>query len=143
MGHTRRASKLDKWRARCVSSCVTDVELLDQCRAEWRARREARRAKQREQNVHRAAAMHELRVAAECDGIVPVRSALSEKHTIHIGCSGWYYWHWRDCFYPQGTPSNRWFDYYASQFDTVELNAPFYSWPTRATVETWKRHAGR
>ena len=87
--------------------------------------------------------MHKLRVAAEREGIVPVRPALSEKHTIHVGCSGWYYWHWRDCFYPPGSPSSRWFDHYAGQFDTVELNAPFYSWPTRATLESWKRQAGR
>jgi uncharacterized protein YecE (DUF72 family) len=29
------------------------------------------------------------------------------------------------------------------RFKTVELNAPFYSWPTIATVESWKRQAGR
>ena len=31
---------------------------------------------------------------------------------------------------------------YAELFDTVELNAPFYSWPTVATVKTWLRQLG-
>ena len=34
-----------------------------------------------------------------------------------------------------------WFQHYSSQFDTVELNAPFYSWPTVATVKSWVRQA--
>ena len=38
---------------------------------------------------------------------------------------------------------HRWFDFYASKFHTVELNAPFYSWPTIATVKTLRRQAGR
>ena len=87
--------------------------------------------------------MHELRIAGEREDSPIAPSSVSDKHTIRVGCSGWYYWHWRDCFYPPTVPGNRWFDYYASQFDTVELNAPFYSWPTRATVETWKRQPGR
>jgi len=40
-------------------------------------------------------------------------------------------------------PSNEWFNYYGDRFKTVELNAPFYSWPTIATVKTWIRQAGR
>ena len=40
-------------------------------------------------------------------------------------------------------PSGQWFAHYASHFRTVELNAPFYSWPTVATVKTWLRQAGR
>jgi uncharacterized protein YecE (DUF72 family) len=62
---------------------------------------------------------------------------------IFVGCSGWYYWHWKFCFYPPGKPSSQWFNFYASKFKTVELNAPFYSWPTVATVQTWRRQAGR
>ena len=122
---------------------MTEIDLATQRRLEWRARREARRARQREQNVHRAAAMHELRVASEREDASTTQPSLPDKHPIHVGCSGWFYWHWRDCFYPTGVPSSRWFGHYASQFDTVELNAPFYSWPTQATVETWRRQAGR
>ena len=33
------------------------------------------------------------------------------------------------------------FNIYQSNFETVELNAPFYSWPTIAAVKTWLRQA--
>lgn len=61
---------------------------------------------------------------------------------VHVGCSGWYYWHWKGGFYPDELPRADWFRHYAENFDTVELNAPFYSWPTVATVKTWIRQAG-
>ena len=112
---------------------------------ERRARREARRERQRATNILRAKAMHAARLAYESerapadarDGAMGVPPA-----SLSVGCSGWYYWHWRDTFYPPGTPSSGWFPHYASQFDTVELNAPFYAWPTVDTVKTWLRQAG-
>lgn len=61
---------------------------------------------------------------------------------IHVGCSGWFYSHWRGIFYPAQEPTtDRWFAYYANVFDTVELNAPFYRWPKPATIRRWKRDA--
>lgn len=61
---------------------------------------------------------------------------------FRIGCSGWFYSHWRGIFYPRQEPTTKnWFGYYASVFDTVELNAPFYRWPKPATVRRWKRDA--
>ncbi len=59
----------------------------------------------------------------------------------HIGCSGWFYWHWKGEFYPADVPSSRWFSIYQEHFKTVELNAPFYSWPTIGVVKTWLRQA--
>ena len=47
-----------------------------------------------------------------------------------IGCSGWNYPHWREVVYPKGLPSRRWFEYYATLFDTVEVNATFYRLPS-------------
>ena len=87
--------------------------------------------------------MHEARLASEeNDGrITPIDSKGLPLHCI--GCSGWYYWHWKGRFYPDSIPGSRWFQHYASRFKTVELNAPFYSWPTPATVKTWIRQAGR
>lgn len=109
---------------------------------EWRARREARRAKQREQNVVRAAKMHAQRLEFDRTHAALDVSSQTLPDAL-VGCSGWYYWHWRDCFYPGDIPGSQWFDYYASQFRTVELNAPFYSWPTDATVRTWIRQEKR
>lgn len=61
---------------------------------------------------------------------------------IHVGCSGWFYSHWRGIFYPAQEPTTKnWFGYYANVFDTVELNAPFYRWPKPATVRRWKKEA--
>jgi uncharacterized protein YecE (DUF72 family) len=111
-------------------------------REERRARREARRAKQREANVGRAKKMHVARLAYEREHSAEAAPALPSGQTF-VGCSGWFYWHWRDCFYPPGSPSKDWFEHYATQFKTVELNAPYYAWPTVATVQTWLRQAGR
>ena len=61
---------------------------------------------------------------------------------IHVGCSGWFYSHWRGLFYPrQEVTTKNWFAYYANVFNTVELNAPFYRWPKPSTVRRWKRDA--
>lgn len=61
---------------------------------------------------------------------------------IHIGCSGWFYSHWRGLFYPRQEPTTKnWFGYYANVFDTVELNAPFYRWPSPASLRRWQRAA--
>lgn len=81
--------------------------------------------------------MHVLRIAQP----VATSADSPEQRQYHVGCSGWYYWHWRECFYPAELPRKDWFAHYAKQFDTVELNAPFYSWPTPATVKTWLRQA--
>jgi uncharacterized protein YecE (DUF72 family) len=60
---------------------------------------------------------------------------------ICVGCSGWFYWHWRGIFYPDTKRTDTWFRHYVANFDTVELNAPFYKWPKDATVKTWRRNA--
>ena len=46
---------------------------------------------------------------------------------IHLGCSGWFYWHWKGVFYPETIPTKEWFGHYTKAFDTVELNAPFFT----------------
>jgi len=49
---------------------------------------------------------------------------------------------WRVSFY-DGVPQNDWFEHYLKRFDTVEINASFYSWPTVAAVQAWRRQPGR
>src|SRR5207244_7785367 len=63
--------------------------------------------------------------------------------TVRIGCSGWQYRHWRGDFYPARLPSSRWFEYYASRFDTVEINNTFYRLPEAATFAAWARRSPR
>lgn len=58
-----------------------------------------------------------------------------------VGTSGWMYRAWRGHVYPEGLPQRRWFDHYATLFDTVELNSTFYRLPTEATVARWAAQA--
>jgi uncharacterized protein YecE (DUF72 family) len=62
---------------------------------------------------------------------------IPEASLIRIGCSGWQYRHWRGDFYPDTVPLSRWLEYYASHFDTVEINNSFYRLPEAATFEAW------
>jgi uncharacterized protein YecE (DUF72 family) len=109
--------------------------------AERRARRQERREKQREANSGRAEKMHAARLAAEKSGDVPIQEEGSLP-LLNVGCSGWFYWHWRGAFYPEGMAAKDWFGEYARHFSTVELNAPFYAWPTVNAVKLWVKQAG-
>ena len=60
---------------------------------------------------------------------------------IHVGCSGWVYRHWRGLLYPEGLPQRRWFQRYAEDFDTVEINASFYRLPLASTFDGWREKA--
>ena len=58
-----------------------------------------------------------------------------------VGCSGWVYKDWRGIVYPKELPQRRWFEYYATRFDTVEINNTFYRLPPATTVEAWAKQA--
>ena len=60
---------------------------------------------------------------------------------VHVGCSGWVYRHWRGSFYPEGLAQKRWFERYAEEFDTVEINASFYRLPLASTFHGWRDKA--
>jgi uncharacterized protein YecE (DUF72 family) len=119
---------------------ITDtVKPKDAGALERRERRRLRREKQRTENVDRAQKMHEARLA----GTIPRLATTSHlEASTYVGCSGWFYWKWREKFYPAELPTSEWFSHYAQQFDTVEINASFYSWPTVANVKTWLRQPG-
>ena len=112
-------------------------------RAARRARRQAKRERQRVESVVRAKEMHQARLAHEARAAAGPQPKLPTDAAAFIGCSGWFYWHWRDQFYPPGSKTAAWFTHYAAAFRTVELNAPFYSWPKVSTVQGWVRQAGR
>jgi uncharacterized protein YecE (DUF72 family) len=57
---------------------------------------------------------------------------------LRIGCSGWAYAHWRGgVFYPQGLKAKDELGYYASRFDTAEINGSFYRLPSESAVDGW------
>jgi uncharacterized protein YecE (DUF72 family) len=106
---------------------------------ERRERRQLRREKQRADNIGRAAKMHTARLKMETES---PKHALDLKSLLHVGCSGWRYWKWRNSFYAN-VPQDQWFAQYLKRFDTVEINASFYSWPTVANVQAWRRQPGK
>lgn len=57
---------------------------------------------------------------------------------VHIGCSGYNYKDWREVFYPGKMTQKNWLEYYASVFDTVEINNTFYKFPTENTLKQWR-----
>ena len=64
-----------------------------------------------------------------------------KKIDWHIGCSGFYYPDWKLKFYPEGLPQSKWFEYYSSKFNTLELNNTFYRFPQIAALQTWYRRS--
>jgi len=53
---------------------------------------------------------------------------------VRVGCSGYFYRGWAGRWYPEDLPMHRWFSWYAGHFDTVEINASFYRFPTTSGV---------
>lgn len=61
---------------------------------------------------------------------------------IRIGTSGWHYDSWRGPFFPPELMVKHQLPYYASQFETTELNGVFYRTPSERTVASWREHTG-
>ncbi|QVI29568.1 DUF72 domain-containing protein [Mycolicibacterium neoaurum] len=57
---------------------------------------------------------------------------------VRIGTSGWSYDHWTGVLYPPKLAATRRLAVYVEEFDTVELNASFYRWPTPARFTQWR-----
>jgi len=67
------------------------------------------------------------------------RRARTRRNTeTRIGTSGWHYRDWWGPFYPDDLKKKDAFSHYASRFEAVELNAPFYRTPTEKAVEAWR-----
>jgi uncharacterized protein YecE (DUF72 family) len=58
--------------------------------------------------------------------------------TVHVGTCAWTEKTMVDLWYPKGvtSPEQR-LRYYASKFDTVEVDSPFYALPVRSYAEKW------
>jgi uncharacterized protein YecE (DUF72 family) len=56
---------------------------------------------------------------------------------IRIGTSGYAYKEWKGTFYPADLPADGFLGYYATRFDTVELNNTFYRMPTSKAIGAW------
>lgn len=60
---------------------------------------------------------------------------------VYIGTSGWSYKSWDKAFYPREIPKGRQFEFYVTQFPTVEINNTFYRLPTLDAVRGWRDKA--
>src|SRR6266851_2192206 len=56
---------------------------------------------------------------------------------IRVGTSAFTAAGWEGTFYPKGLAAREQLTYYATQFDTVELDNTFYRTPAIATVQGW------
>jgi len=60
---------------------------------------------------------------------------------LWIGTSGFSYDDWKGPVYPEKIPKTQWFDYYATLFNTLELNSSFYAFPGEKTIASLCRRA--
>jgi uncharacterized protein YecE (DUF72 family) len=57
---------------------------------------------------------------------------------LYLGTQGWSYPSWVGSFYPPHTPAAGYLDFYATRFNTVELDTTFYAVPPASTVAGWR-----
>jgi uncharacterized protein YecE (DUF72 family) len=61
---------------------------------------------------------------------------------LWLGTSGFSYKEWRPDFYPADLPPREFLRYYASRFNSVEIDSTFYRMPNAARIEAWKGATG-
>jgi uncharacterized protein YecE (DUF72 family) len=57
---------------------------------------------------------------------------------VHIGTSGFKYPEWKGKFYPEKISPDDMLPFYATHFDTTEINYTFYRMPTTRLLESWR-----
>jgi uncharacterized protein YecE (DUF72 family) len=62
---------------------------------------------------------------------------MEKQPLIRIGASAFTAAGWPGTFYPDGLPEREYLSYYATQFDTVEVDSTFYRTPSLSTVRGW------
>lgn len=61
------------------------------------------------------------------------------KTDLHIGTSGYSYPDWKGCYYPANLKPGEMLEFYAQEFDAVEINYTFYRIPTAASLDALAR----
>lgn len=62
---------------------------------------------------------------------------MSEPNHLRIGTSAFTAAGWPGTFYPEGWREREFLTYYATKFDTVEVDSTFYRTPSLSTVKGW------
>jgi len=68
-------------------------------------------------------------------GVLKAYKKNKDTFQVYVGCAKWNRQDLKG-FYPRGTKDE--LTYYATQFNSIELNATFYNSPDAAQVESWK-----
>ena len=63
--------------------------------------------------------------------------SVAPESEIRLGTSSFTAAGWEEAFYPAGIKPAEYLSYYATQFDTVELDNTFYRTPALSTVKGW------
>ncbi len=71
---------------------------------------------------------------------VLAESKPNKNFKVYVGCAKWNKTDLKN-FYPKGTKDE--LQYYATQFNSIELNATFYKSPSKDQVQTWKAKAAK
>ncbi|HEX7652912.1 MAG TPA: DUF72 domain-containing protein [Verrucomicrobiae bacterium] len=66
---------------------------------------------------------------------------MSELASLRIGTSGWIYKEWAGEFYPAPLKKGAELEFYARNFNSVEVNATFYRLPLLSMTEGWHRRS--
>src|SRR3989337_1088114 len=62
-----------------------------------------------------------------------------QKDSLYIGTGGFSYDHWADgVFYPKDLSRKEWLPFYASQYNSVELNMTFFKVPEKESFVEWQ-----
>src|SRR5436309_1572000 len=59
-----------------------------------------------------------------------------------IGTSGFSYKEWKPSFYPEDLSDKEFLAYYASKFNSVEIDRTFYRMPNAKTIDAWAEATG-
>ena len=62
---------------------------------------------------------------------------MSDDASIRLGTSAFTAAGWPGSFYPEGLAEREYLTYYATKFDTVEVDSTFYRTPSLSTVKSW------
>ncbi len=74
-----------------------------------------------------------LQTAKTFSGLEPV-----DAHAFYIGCAKWGRKEWLDMIYPKKTKEADFLDEYVKHFNSIELNAVFYSIPKADLIRKWR-----
>jgi len=62
---------------------------------------------------------------------------LIDQQKIRIGTCAWSFEEWSGALYPPDLPQNRWLEFYARYFPSVEIDSTFYAAPAEEIARRW------